>query len=194
MLETMLAFNLTPHLWEGTKGPANELGYPRALSPYRIPYKTKDGMVCVLAHTDEQWHRLLRAIGRPDLIEDTRFTRLAERAQNIATLQSYLAEELAKFTTEEAFQKLDEADLPNGPVAKMNELMVDPYLQKTNFFQKIEDQHEDIIYTTAPPVDFSDSPASVRSAAPALGEHSEEILLGAGISQHMVNNILKRGR
>ena len=151
-------------------------------------------MVCVLAHTDEQWHRLLRAIGRPDLIEDTRFTRLAERAQNIATLQSYLAEELAKFTTEEAFQKLDEADLPNGPVAKMNELMVDPYLQKTNFFQKIEDKHEDIIYTTAPPVDFSDSPASVRSAAPALGEHSEEILLGAGISQQMVNNIMKKGR
>ena len=63
MLETMLAFNLTTHLWEGTKGPTNDLGYPRALSPYRIPYKTKDGMVCVLAHTDEQWHRLLRAIG-----------------------------------------------------------------------------------------------------------------------------------
>ena len=137
---------------------------------------------------------MLRAIGRPDLIEDTRFTRLSERAQNIATLQSYLAEELAKFTTEEAFRKLDEADLPNGPVAKMNELMLDPYLQETNFFQKIEDPHEDIIYTTAPPVDFSDSPAIVRSAAPALGEHSEEILLGAGISQHMVNNILKRGR
>ena len=194
MLETMLAFNLTTHLWEGTKGPANELGYPRALSPYRVPYKTIDGMVCVLAHTDEQWHRLLRAIGRPDLIEDTRFTRLAERAQNIATLQSYLAEELAKFTTGEAFQKLDEADLPNGPVAKMNELMLDPYLQETNFFQKIEDPHEDIIYTTAPPVDFSDSPASVRSAAPALGEHSEEILLGAGISKHMVDNILKKGR
>ncbi len=72
--------------------------------------------------------------------------------------------------------------------------MVDPYLQKTNFFQKIEDKHEDIIYTTAPPVDFSDSPASVRSAAPALGEHSEEILLGAGISQQMVNNIMKKGR
>ena len=151
-------------------------------------------MVCVLAHTDEQWHRLLRAIGRSDLIEDARFTKLSERAQNIATLQSYLAEELAKFTTEEAFRKLDEADLPNGPVAKLDELMIDPYLQETNFFQKIDDPHENIVFTTAPPVDFSGTPATVRSAAPALGQHSEEILLGAGISKNIVNKIINKGR
>ena len=191
MLETMLSFNLTTHLWNGTKGPNNELGYPRALSPQRIPYQTKDGMVCVLAHTDEQWHRLLKAIGRADLADDPRFKHLAQRADNIVTLQEHLAKGLANFTTEEAFHLLDEADLPNGPVANLEGMMNDAYLRETDFFQTIDDPHEGAIYVTAPPTDFSISPGAVQSAAPALGEHTREVLLHSGLSDDEVDLIVK---
>ena len=183
MLETMLSFNLTTHLWRGTQGDKTDLGYPRALSPYRIPYKTQDGMVCVLAHTDDQWHRLLRAIGRGDLIDDPRFTYLAQRAENIATLQSHLADALATFTTVEAFRLLDEADLPNGPVAVLEEMMDDRYLVETGFFPTIEDPREGTLHTTAIPVDFSESPGVLRNMAPVLGEHTVEILGDAGLSE-----------
>ena len=191
MLETMLSFNLTTHLWNGSKGKNNELGYPRALSPYRVPYKTKDGMVCVLAHTDEQWHRLLRAIGRGDLIQDPRFTYLAQRAENIETLQSYLAEGLAQFTTTKAFQLLDDADLPNGPVITLEEMMDDPYLGDTNFFPVIDDQNEGPLNTTAIPVEFSETPGTLRSTAPPLGEHTAELLLEVGFSHEEIDQISK---
>tara|TARA_Y100000588_G_C14255484_1_gene925233 strand:+ start:262 stop:1458 length:1197 start_codon:yes stop_codon:yes gene_type:complete len=191
MLETMLSFNLTTHLWYGTQGKKDELGYPRALSPHRIPYQTKDGMVCVLAHTDEQWHRLLNAIGRADLADDTRFARLAQRADNISTLQSHLAEGLANYTTKEAFELLDSVDLPNGPVATLEGLMRDPYLEETNFFQRIEDPHENSVQTTAIPIDFSLSPGSLRNAAPALGEHTREILVESGISDKEIDQIIE---
>jgi crotonobetainyl-CoA:carnitine CoA-transferase CaiB-like acyl-CoA transferase len=183
MLETMLSFNLTTHLWRGTQGDKAGLGYPRALSPSRVPYRTKDGMVCVLAHTDAQWHRLLRAVGRADLIEDPRFTHLAQRSENIAALQAHLADALARFTTTEAFRLLDEADLPNGPVATLEGMMDDPYLQETGFFPTIADPHEGPVHTTAVPIEFSKSPGTLRSAAPALGEHTAEILADAGLSE-----------
>jgi crotonobetainyl-CoA:carnitine CoA-transferase CaiB-like acyl-CoA transferase len=189
MLETMLSFNLTTHLWRGTQGDKAGLGYPRALSPYRVPYKTKDGMVCVLAHTDDQWHRLLRAVERADLIEDPRFTYLAQRADNIATLQSHLADALATFSTTEAFRRLDDADLPNGPVAVLEDMMDDPYLVETGFFPTIEDAHEGTLHTTAIPVDFSESPGTLRNMGPALGEHTTEILSEAGLSAAEIEQV-----
>jgi crotonobetainyl-CoA:carnitine CoA-transferase CaiB-like acyl-CoA transferase len=189
MLETMLSFNLTTHLWRGTQGDKADLGYPRALSPYRIPYKTKDGMVCVLAHTDDQWHRLLRAVGRADLIDDPRFTHLAQRADNIAALQSHLADALATFGTEEAFRLLDEADMPNGPVTVLEEMMNDPYLVETGFFPSIEDRHEGTLHTTAIAVDFSESPGKLRNMAPNLGEHTARILAEAGLSETEIQRV-----
>lgn len=183
MLETMLSLNLTTHLWGGTKGATSGLGYPRALSPHRRPYQTRDGMLCVLAHTDDQWHRLLRAVERADLIEDPRFKHMAGRAENIAELQSHLADALAKYTTEEAFRRLDEVDVPNGPVTSLEALMDDTYLTETGFFATIDDSNEGTIHTTSVPVEFSASPATLRTAAPALGEHTQEVLVGAGLSE-----------
>ncbi|MDG2284646.1 MAG: CoA transferase [Alphaproteobacteria bacterium] len=189
MLETMLSFNLTTHLWRGTQGDKTGLGYPRALSPYRVPYKTKDGMVCVLAHTDDQWHRLLRAVERADLIDDPRFTYLAQRADNIATLQSHLADALATFSTTEAFRRLDDADMPNGPVAVLEDMMDDPYLLETGFFPTIEDAHEGTLHTTAIPVEFSESPGTLRNMGPGLGEHTTEVLFEAGLSEAEIEQV-----
>ena len=187
MLETMLAFNLTTHLWRGGQGDKTDLGYPRALSPHRKPYKTSDGMVCVLAHTDDQWHRLLRAVGRDDLIENPKFTHLAQRAENIAELQGYLAEALATFTTDEAFKLLDDEDMPNAPVARLEDMMDDPYLLETGFFPTLEDPNEGTLYTTAIPVDFSESPGRLRNMAPNLGEHTHEVLGAAGLSEDEIS-------
>lgn len=186
MLETMLAFNLTTHLWNGVRGDKGGLGYPRALSPHRRPYRTTDGIVCLLAHTDDQWHRLLRAVGRGDLIEDPRFSHLTQRAENIADLQVHLAEALASFTTEQAFALLDDADIPNAPVARLEDMMDDPYLAEIGFFETVEDPHEGTLCTTAIPVEFSESPGTLRSMAPDLGEHTREILGEAGLAEEEI--------
>src|SRR5260370_35311449 len=58
MMEPMAAFNLVAHLWHGVFGePEKGRGYPRMLTPYRRPYATTDGHVCLLATTDAQWRR-----------------------------------------------------------------------------------------------------------------------------------------
>ena len=68
MMETMAAFNLVDHFWHGVFGePEKGLGYPRMLTPYRRPYATADGHICLLATTDRQWRGLFAAMDCPEL-------------------------------------------------------------------------------------------------------------------------------
>src|SRR5262249_33938945 len=136
MLETMLAFNLADHLWNAHLAePEKGLGYPRMFSAQRRPYRTRDGHLCIIANTDEQWRRLFAAIERPELIEDPRFVGLAERTRNIDALLGILAEAVAQRTTAEWRARLMPADIPHGPANALDDLPRDPYLQQTGFFQ-----------------------------------------------------------
>src|SRR5207245_6625082 len=70
MLETMVAFNLVDHLWHGVLAePEKGLGYPRMFTPYRRPYPTSDGHVCLLETTDRQWRNLFPCIDPPEVAE-----------------------------------------------------------------------------------------------------------------------------
>src|SRR4029077_5463209 len=95
MMETMAACNLVDHLWHGVFGePEKGLGYPRMLTPYRRPYATRDGHVCLMATTDRQWRNLFTAIERAELAEDPRFSTIAQRTANIDELYTLLAEQM----------------------------------------------------------------------------------------------------
>src|SRR5437764_1417368 len=92
MMETMAAFNLVDHLWHGVFGePEKGLGYPRMLTPYRRPYATGDGHVCLLATTDRQWRNLFAAMDCPELVDDPRFSTIERRTANIDELYTLLA-------------------------------------------------------------------------------------------------------
>ena len=182
MFETLLQFNLFEHLWEGSlaKGPEG-LGYVRMFSPYRRPYATRDGHICVLAVNDQQWRRLLTAIGRPEVLDEPRFNTMTERMRNISDLYAILAQELQQRSSAEWKEILTAADVPNGPVNTLADLMDDPYLRQTNYFREFEHPSEGKMVMTTIPVSFSDSPGSYRLPPPRLGEHTEEVLASVGI-------------
>ena len=184
MLETMLSFNLVEHLWTNffEEDRAN-LGYSRIFSPHRRPYATRDGHICMLAVSDEQWRRVFQVIGRPELESDGRFAKLEARSRNIGTLYEILAGELRKKTTAEWQQLLDAADLPNGRVNELAKMAEDPYLTQTGFFEHYDHPTEGAMVTTSIPVQFSETPASLRLRPPALGEHTAEVLREHGMEK-----------
>jgi len=93
MMETMLNFLLVEHLWYGTLGEGERgMGYPRMMTPYRRPYATKDGFLCVIAVTDAQWRTIFAAIGRPELIDDPRYCSVYARAQHVEAVYEILAD------------------------------------------------------------------------------------------------------
>ena len=183
MLETMVAFNMIDHLWGAVLDePERGLGYPRMFTQNRRPYATKDGHICVIANSDDQWSRLLTALDRADLINDARFATLAARTVHIDIVLGAVAEQLTQRTTAEWRAILDQADVPNGSMNTLAGILADPHLADIDFFQRVEHATEGrtVMMSVAP--QFSESPGGIHRGAPRLGEHSAEVLREAGFS------------
>lgn len=184
MMESMVSFNMMEHLWGAVLDePERGVGYSRMFTPHRRPYATKDGYICLLANTDEQWRRLFALMDRPDMADDPRYAKVNARSRNIDAVYAVVAEQMAKRTTGEWRQLLDAADIPNGPVQDFDDLLNDPYLGETRFFQRVAHPTEGKFVTTAIPVEFSKSGGTIRRLAPQLGEHTREVLEGCGMSE-----------
>ncbi len=194
MLETMLSFLLVEHMWGAvTNQPELGLGYPRMLTPHRRPFATKDGYISVIAVSDAHWGRLLEAMGRAALMEDPRFATIAARSDNVDALYAVLAEGMRARTTTEWLSVLGALDIPCGPVNTLEDLLMDEYLQETEFFQQMRHPLDGDVTVTAIPARFSASPPSVRRLWPALGQHTEEVLREIGCDEHEIRTIAGTG-
>ncbi len=181
MMETMVAFLLVEHLWHGVFGePEKGLGYPRMLTPHRKPYATRDGYISVIALTHAHWKNLFAAMGRAELIEDSRFCSIAARSANVDALYATLTEGMQARTTAEWLEILREADIPCGAASTLAELMSNAYLRETGFFKEMQHPVDGKVVLPAIAAEFSASPPSVRRLWPTLGQHTEEVLREAG--------------
>jgi len=177
MLETMLSFNLIEHLWTGNfDEPMGALGYERALMPHRRPMATLDGHICLMATTDTQWQKLFVALERPDLAADPRFATVATRSAHFPQLYAAVGEAITLRSTADWQERLDRADIPNAPAARLADLPTDPYLVETGYFHRYSHPQAGPLVTPSIPVKFSASPPQLRRPPPCLGEHTEEIL------------------
>lgn len=189
MMETMAAFNLVDHLWHGVFGePEKGLGYPRMLTPWRRPYATADGYICLLATTDRQWRNLFAAIDCAAMI-DPRFCSIPARTANIDALYTILGERMRGRSTAEWRERLDAADVPNGVVNDMMAVATHPDLHASGFFEPYEHPSEGRCVAMPYPVVFSDSPGGQRLPPPRLGEHNGEILGALGYSAAEIADI-----
>ena len=148
--------------------------------PLYAPYdcfKTKDGKYVVLAgHWDNQWRNLCRAMDREDLIEDPRFGSMWDRAQNYESLRSLIQTWILGRKREEIISMLIEYDVPVGPVNTVEDIFACPQVKAREMLSEVHHPIAGRLNIVGVPMKFSETPASVRTAAPLLGEHTEEVL------------------
>jgi formyl-CoA transferase len=191
MLETMTAFVLAEHLGGLTFDPSpSKAGYARLLVGGRKPAPTKDGYLALLPYTADQWLSFLKAADRSDLAETLGVADRMTRNANIQKLYAALAEITRTRTTAEWMRICGELDIPATPIYSLDQLPDHPQLVATKLFQRMEHPTEGTIRTVRPPTKFSVSPASVRYAAPLLGQNSCELLREAGFAQDEITALL----
>jgi crotonobetainyl-CoA:carnitine CoA-transferase CaiB-like acyl-CoA transferase len=177
MFETLVSFNMIEHLGGETFCPAlGSMGYDRVLSPFRRPYRTKDGYIGLMPYSTAQWQRFFEIAGKPQFAEDVRFTEHSARSENIDELYRILAEILVERSTAEWIRLLETADIPIAPVLSLEDLLEDQHLEALGFFRRDSHPSEGEIRTVSSPVRFSRTPATIERLAPRPDEHREEIL------------------
>ncbi|RVT43552.1 CaiB/BaiF CoA transferase family protein [Sphingobium algorifonticola] len=186
MFETLASFAMVEHLCGALFDPAiGKAEYPRATSPHRRPYKTRDGYIAVMIYNDKHWRAFFDAIGNPDWSRDPMFASMRSRTENITTVLGKLSDTLAERTTDEWMALLQAAQCPAMPIASIDDLLTDPHLEAVGFWDRRETA-EGAIRLPGIPVDFSETPGAIGEAGPHLGAHGPDVLREAGFSDSAI--------
>lgn len=174
MFESMAAFMLVEHangqLFDPPTGPAS---YHRAVSPNRRPYRTRDGFIAALVYNDKQWRAFVDAV-KPPWADDS-LDRLEQRAARINEVYGLLAETFAQRTTREWLSLLQEHSIPAAPLNTPEDLLHDPHLEATGFFEEMQSAYGKVRFPGVPTW-FSKTPGQVQGPCPRAGEHTREVL------------------
>lgn len=182
MFETMVSWLSLEHLWERTLSDDGAVGYPRALTPSRKPYRAADGWLAILPYTDRHWRRFFEIAGRPEVMDAPRFATMNARSRHIEEMYALIETLAPQKTVAEWVAALEAAEVPCMPVKALEQLFGDPHLKWRGLFQKTQHHSEGEITTVAPPVSFSATPSRHDRGAPLLGEDSTAVLRAAGVS------------
>ena len=164
----------------------------RVSAPYQA-LKTKDGYINIGASTQRTWEQFCRAIDQEGLISDPRFEISGDRKKREMELAALLEETLSQQTTGHWMELFDQAGVVAGPIYNMEQVYQDPQVQARDMLVDLEDPELGTLHNIGIPVKLSETPGRIRHRAPALGEHSIEILKEFGFSSDEVDNLIQAG-
>ena len=164
----------------------------RVSAPYQA-LRTRDGYLNLGAATQPTWEQLCRAISREDLMEDERFRAPWDRKAREEELAALLEATFSTQDTSHWLELLDDAGVVAGPIYNMEQVYQDPQVLARNMLVDTQDPELGIIHNIGVPVKLSATPGSIRRRAPALGEHSAEILMEHGFTRSEVDGLLAQG-
>ncbi len=166
-------------------------------SPTHAPrnvYETSDKQFIALsAGMESTVQRLFEAMGRADMVGDPRFASHAARIENIDELDAAIGEFIGRRSLADNLAFFDEMDITAGPVHDAADLQQHPYIVERGILVEQPDDELGSIPVPAPPLRFAGTPATIRTPAPRLGEHTRELLSQAGYTHEQIDAMLAAG-
>ncbi|MFZ4848126.1 MAG: CaiB/BaiF CoA transferase family protein [Caldilinea sp.] len=147
--------------------------------PSIVPYETfatADGHLALAIGTDEQFRKFCQAAGSPALAEEERFRTNQARVEHRSVLVPFLQELLRTRSTAVWLALCAEQKVPAGPINDIPAALADAQVQARGMVQEVEHPTLGRIALLGPVAKFERTPATVRSAPPPLGFHTEEVL------------------
>lgn len=176
LLEPLFAL-LGPHLVEYDQlGVVATRNGNRTGSAPRNTYLTGDERwIVIAASTQSIATRLFQAMGRPDLVEDPRFSSNPKRVQNVEELDEIVGAWVASHSQDELLEILSEAGVAVAPILDVRDLSEDPHLRLRGAIATVHDPDLGDLRMPAVLPALSDTPGSIRSSAPRLGQHNRDV-------------------
>jgi len=164
-----------------------------AIVPYQsVP--TRDGHLIIAVGNDGQFVKLAEELGQPQWAEDERFATNSARVVNRAILIPLLEEQTRHFTSAQLLERLEQRQVPCGPINSVDKVFADPQVQAREIRRTAPHAVAGSIATVASPLRLSDSPVSYDRGPPVLGEHTDDILgRMLGLDATAIEDLRRRG-
>ena len=158
-------------------------------------YAAKDGYMVVQPATQEQWVSLARAMGKPELIDDKRFSAPLSRSENMTELNGIISNWVSQHSSRrEVLDILERAGVICAPILSYHEAINQPHMSAHDMIVEAEDPERGMLKVINTPYNFSDTDSGLRGRLPRLGEHNVEILATIlGYSDKRIAELYEKG-
>ena len=153
--------------------------------PTSIPtgvFKTADGHINIASAGEAIWQRLCKAIEAPELLGDARFADGAARSDHRDALNAAIESHTQNYASEELIALLNTAGVPCGPIYSVDQVFRDAQVKHLGMAQSVHHPELGDIELVGQPFTLSRHSGKLRTATPARGQHTAEVLDELGLT------------
>jgi crotonobetainyl-CoA:carnitine CoA-transferase CaiB-like acyl-CoA transferase len=146
-----------------------------------VPYQalaTRDGHLIVAVFAEKFWAGFCRAVERPEWATDPRFLTNRDRVVNRDALMPLVERVFAERTTAEWLARLQGADVPATPIQSVDHVLADPQVRHRRMVVQVAHPDHGPLPTLGTPIKVDGALDLAVTAAPPLGQHTDELLTG----------------
>ncbi len=192
MIDATISF-LWPEALGGLTMVGGEKNVRRGQLAQDLIFETKDGYITCGAVSDSEWEGMCAALGQPHWLDDERFNTPMGRVANAKERIDSMGDVLKSRTSADWLERLDANDVPCAPVLSRPELLENEQIKANKLISQYEHPGLGQIRQPRPGAKFSRSDIRKEPIAPALGQHSEEILHDLGLSGAEIKELVDNG-
>jgi crotonobetainyl-CoA:carnitine CoA-transferase CaiB-like acyl-CoA transferase len=164
--------------------------------PTIAPYDTvsaADGEFFLAVGNDDQFRRFCDVAGLRPLTADPRYATNPARVVNYDGLRGEIAPALRSRPRAQWIEQLMEAGVPCGAVRAVPDVLTDPQVEARHMIEAVEHAAAGLVKVLGIPVKLSDTPGSVRTAPPTLGQHTDAVLREIGFDASRISQMRAAG-
>jgi len=157
-------------------------------------YPCSDGnYVLIAGNADSLYHRLMTTIGREDLRDDPGLARNDGRAARMAEIDDAIGAWTAQRTQNAVLAAMEQAEVPAGRIYSAADIAADPHYAARGMIESVVAGDGEPLKVPGIVPKLSATPGAIRSAAPALGAHTDEVLREIGYSAAQISTLREAG-
>jgi crotonobetainyl-CoA:carnitine CoA-transferase CaiB-like acyl-CoA transferase len=188
---SLLSYHASIYLTTGAE--SKRVGNRHAtIAPYDT-FAASDGELFLAVGNDQQFQRFCGASGQQHLLADDRFSTNPRRVTNEAALKLLLEPVIRRRTRADWIRDLAAAGVPCGAVKSVPEALSDPQVSARQMIEAVEHAVLGPMKVLGTPIKLSGTAATVRTAPPTLGQHTDAVLAELGLSTDEVAGLRSHG-